>query len=272
MAMKEFTIKRKPFFYDAQIKRYLVQIGAMFAGYQVMSGKRADGQPRFRDIPLLYASSDRTVLHYLSGGNMNTALTVPVFSMALGGLRQKAEARRAPSYTEVKTYQERIPQATYEGNMETETDGSGGTFQTMQVERYMPVPYEMTIDLTLWASNMDEALQVTEQIGQQFNPEMDIQLSNSVLDWTYLTTISFDGDFNYVKSARDLGAGGGEDDYHIVEMSFTTTAHISPPVKVYPAELIEEIHLQMREMDNALVENDFSSQDLIEGFIIRTED
>jgi len=270
--MKEFIIKRKPFFYDAQLKRYLVQIGACFAGYQVMSGKQKDGLPRFRDIPLVMASQDRVVSHYLSGGQMNTVLSVPVFSLEVTGLKQKPESRRAPSHSEVVTYRERLPQGVSEGDMSTNTSGAGGTHDIKQVERYMPVPYDLNIRLSLWASNMDEVFQVTEQLGQQFNDELDIQLSNSPLDWTYLTTLKFAGSFDFTKSVKDIGGGGGNDDYHIVNMEFSTVVNISPPAKVYNAQIIEEIHFNIREQDKALETSDWSSQDLIDGFIIRTAD
>lgn len=269
--MREFKIKKKPFFYDAQIKRYLLQIGACFAGYEVQSGIQKDGNTRFRDVPVVVASMDRVVSHYLSGGQMNTALTVPVFSMEITGLKQNAAMRRNPTYTEVITYNERTPQRHNEGDMSAESVG-GGHSELKQVERYMPVPYDLDIRLSLLASNMDEVLQITEQIGQQFNDNLDIQLSNSPLDWTYLTTLKFDGNFDFTKSVKDIGSGGSADDYHIVNMDFNILVQISPPAKVYNAEVIEEIHVNIRKLDEELSSSDWSSQDLMDGFIIRSDD
>lgn len=269
--MKEFKIKRKPFFYDAQIKRYLSQICAAFAGYTVKTGKQRDGKERDLDIPVILSTYDRVVSYLSSGGNMNVSLSVPCLSVEVAGLRQKPENSRAPYFTDVTSYKERVPQASYEGNMAIESGNDSNSYDSKMVERHMPVAYELKVDVILWASNYDQAFQFVERMGPEFNGGLDVQLSNSILDWTYISILKFDGDFDFRKTVRDMGSGGGEDDWHLVDMSFSIVIHLSPPAKVYSSQAIEEIHTNIRQYNETLAETDWSAQDLIDGFIIRSE-
>ena len=269
--MKEFTIKPKPYYYDAQIKRYLLQIAATaFAGFRVQSGKQRDGKTRFINIPVIMGTYDRVVGYIRSNENYNTAPTVPIFSLEITGMNQDSGRRRAPTFTQTDYYNERVPQKTYESNMGIEQGDTSEDVSSKGIERYMPVPYELKIKLTLWASNMDQAFQVTEQLGTVFNPELDIQVSNSPMDWSYLTVLKFDGNFDFRKTAKDIGSGGGEDDMHLVEMDFTCPVWLNPPVKVFESDAIEEIHVMLKEYDQTV--SDWAAQELIDGFIIKVEE
>lgn len=253
--LKELKVKRKPYFYDSQIKRYLLQIMSVFAGYQIRTGKQRDGEHRYINIPVVYASYSRVVGYLLSGGNNNSVLPLPIMSVEIEGIKQSGELRRNPQH--------------YEKIYVRVKDDSEEKFKLMTVERYMAIPYELTVSVSLWASNEDSIMQVIEQIGVVFNSGLDIQLSNSPLDWTFLSTMEFNGDFRKKRVGTDLGGGTGDDDYYVVDMEFTVPIHLSPPVKYGEGKRIETVHVNILEMNDPI---DFDTMENIENFVIRAED
>jgi hypothetical protein len=67
----------------------------------------------------------------------------------------------------------------------------GGVFpdDLTVVKRAMPVPYNMTVELTINASNTDQLHQILEQLLVLFNPDLQFQKSDAPFDWTKLTKL-----------------------------------------------------------------------------------
>lgn len=256
--MVNYTIRQKPFFSDHQIKRYLLQILACFAGYRVRSGKQRDGKTRMISVPVVFGDNSRVASYHLSGGNENAVAPLPLIAVDLLRLNQSNEYRRAPQHVERMYYVERST---------TGTEGQPGSEigKRWTAERYMPVPYDMGVRVNIWASNNDQGFQVLEQIMSQFNPEMDIQLSNSPMDWIFTTTMKFDGDVNFGRGSADPGAGARDDPYYIYTMDFSLVVHMSSPTKVYEAKLIETIHANIKSLNE---EVDFDTMDDLDSFVI----
>ena len=261
MNVTTYTIKKKPYFYDAQIKRYLVQIASAFAGYQVRTGIVRDGKHRMINVPIVIGDASRVVQYMMAGGNENTVMALPVMAMDVIRYKQRADMRRAPTHVEKLFYFERAQSST-EGVLSTEPGTRVG------VERYMPVPYDMGIRLSLWASNNDQGFQVVEQITSQYNPDLDILLSNSPYDWSFLSYLRFDGDVNMGRAAAGFGEGK-EDAPYIFSMDFSTLVMISPPAKVLDPKPIEEIHLQFKQLNEPI---DFDTMTEIGDMVITAED
>lgn len=256
------AITRKPYFYDRQMARLLVQVMSCFAGYQVRTGKQRDGKHRFIDVPIIYGGYDRVAQWIIAGGSENTVIKLPVMALDIVRWKQSDENRRSPQHVETYYWQQRAKDAN--GDPTTEP----GT--RMQMERYMPVPYDIGLKLTLWTSNQDQGFQICEQIATQFNPEIDIQFSNSPGDWTFISSLKFDGEFIMKRASVSPDAGGGDGpEYHLYEMSFSTVFYLNPPVITYPTEAIEEVHVSFRDMTSA---PDISSMDEIEKIVIRSEE
>jgi hypothetical protein len=114
------------------------------------------------------------------------------------------------------------------------------------VERYMPVPYEVSFELAIWTSNKDTAFQLVEQLGVIFNPEIDIALSNGIADWAFLSTLNFDGDIRIESVQAD---GTNADAFTVHSMSFTTIVWLSAPAKVLDTKNIYEIHVPILDMN-----------------------
>lgn len=61
------------------------------------------------------------------------------------------------------------------------------------VEQHMPVPYLLSIDLFIWASNHQQRYQILEQILTVFDPLVQIQSNDALFDWTKITNVELVG-------------------------------------------------------------------------------
>ncbi len=109
----------------------------------------------------------------------------------------------------------------------------------------MPVPYEMEIELAIWASNYDQLCQLIEQIGSQFNPDLEFAISDAPLDWTSPTRIIHSGAFRIDEYTAEK-----PDTALIARANFNVTVRLSLPARVYDATLIHEIDINIRQLDN----------------------
>jgi len=121
-------------------------------------------------------------------------------------------------------------------------DTDTGAYETTQgnaftVERLMPVPYRMTINLDIWTSNTNQKWQLIEQIAPLFNPALEIQNTDNYLDWTSLSVVELE-DANY--SSRTIPVGT-ENPIDILTMRFGIPIWISSPARVKKLGVVEKI-------------------------------
>ena len=255
------AIYRKPYFGDKQLQRMLVQIMSCFSGYQVLTGTQRDGKSRFRDVPVIYGDMSRVAGYIIGprGDQDNTTGYLPIMALHMNRLTQKSDWRLSPQHREKYNFFERARDP--DGNLLT---GKAGKKKT--VERFMPVPYDMGVSLSMWTSNNDEGYQLLEQITTVFNPDMEIQLSNSPADWTFLTSLIFDGD---VEMEKAVPSGGDTDPLYIFKLNFSTVVWMSPPAKVYDTTYIYEVTVPIKQLEDNL---DFDSMNTLDGLVIRASD
>ena len=233
-------VNRKPFFYDAQIARVLIQVGAKcFGGYQVSSGYQTDGKIRMTDVPVVFSGWSRMTQQMFGGISDNTVIKMPIISYALNSLQRKDSEMRDPRHIQQHVIRTRKRDA--DGNLLINEPG-----ELIVVERFMPVPYEMDLELAVWASNYDQLNQLVEQLGSQFNPDQEIQISDSPSDWTSPTRILHNGNVSYDETTPSERP----DPAMIARMSFIVTTRLSLPVRVYDATLIHEIDVNIRELED----------------------
>lgn len=236
----DVQVARKPFFYDAQIARVLIQVGAKcFAGYSVVSGMQVDGKVRFTDVPLIFSGYSRVVQQLFGGISDNVVMKLPMMSYALNSLQRKDAEIRDPKH--IQQYVIKMRKRDPDGNLLINEPG-----ELIVVERYMPVPYEMDIELVIWASNYDQLQQLVERITSEFNPDQEIQISDSPADWTSPTRILFNGQALY----DEVSPSEKPDPTLIARMSFVVTARLSLPARVYDAALIHNIDVNIRELED----------------------
>ena len=64
------------YFYDAQLRRYLLQFMRIFSGFQVAEGVR-NGTTNYNKVPVRYADMQRMVAHILTKGSENMVNSTP---------------------------------------------------------------------------------------------------------------------------------------------------------------------------------------------------
>lgn len=172
--MTQVSQYERPYYYNNQLRRYLVQFMALFGSFQVQVGHKDDIEPRLIPIHITNASKDRVVAWIKSNQTQNKMIRLPMFSVTLSNMRLSPEMRHGVGVKQRNTH---MP--------------TGGLYpdDITVVERRMPVPYTLSFELAIWASNQDQHYQIIEQITSLFDPVLTIQTSDDVLDHTRLTHV-----------------------------------------------------------------------------------
>jgi len=218
------------FFYDAQIRRFLLQFTRIFSNFQVEYGRADSGDAALIRVPVRYGDWSRlgqTVSQDNSASNMPSA---PIMTFYITGLNYDRPRMQDPYFVSKMQVRQRYYD-TDTGAYET-TQGNAFT-----VERLMPVPYRMTINLDIWTSNTNQKWQLIEQIAPLFNPALEIQNTDNYLDWTSLSVVELE-DANY--SSRTIPVGT-ENPIDILTMRFGIPIWISSPARVKKLGVVEKI-------------------------------
>jgi hypothetical protein len=136
-----------------------------------------------------------------------------------------------------------VRQRRYDSDTETYSTTQGNAFT---IERLMPVPYILTLNLDMWTSNTNQKFQLIEQIVTLFNPSLEIQSTDSYLDWTSLSVVELD---RTTWSSRSIPVGT-EDPIDIFTMSFKLPIWISSPAKVKKLGVVEKIIASVYDSDS----------------------
>ena len=139
-------------FYDGQVRRYLTQLVRMFSGFQY-----ADSKNQKVTVPVMYGDITRQVGSILRDNSENKIPSAPRMGVYVNGLEMDRTRTSDSSYVNKVNIRERAYDAT--GAEYLNTEGKNYT-----VERLMPTPYNLTINVDVRTTNTDQKLQVIEQI------------------------------------------------------------------------------------------------------------
>jgi len=215
---------KETFYYDHQFKRYLIQFCSIFSTIKVQVGWNEDKEPRLINVPIYSGSKDRVVAAIKAENTQNKPIRIPAFSADITGFDLMPERRKG------------VPNHRRNALMPT-----GGLFpdDIKVVEQRMPIPYRLTMELNMWASNKDQQFQIMEQIMMIFDPILQIQISDEVTDWTKITTVELMG----IRPEENLPAGTDRRILRTV-MEFEVPVHISAPAEVHQ-RFIKDIYLRI---------------------------
>lgn len=218
------------FFYDGQIRRFLMQFIRAVSNFEVEFGKDRDGTRVLQRVPVYYGDPSRQAATILRGNSENIMNAVPAMSAYITGLIYEQTRMQDPTFVGKLNLRER------------EYDSVTGTYGTHQgdsytVERLMPVPYKLQLKLDIWTSNTEQKMQIIEQIATLFNPSLEIQSTDNYIDWTSLSYIQLT-DVQW--SSRTVPVGT-EEPVDIATLSFDLPIWISPPAKVKRLGVIQKV-------------------------------
>jgi len=211
------------FFYDKQIRRYLVQIIRVFSNFTVKYGDNT-----LHQIPVMYGDPDRQAATILRQNSENVVQAVPRIAVHITGLQLDRSRLGDPSYVGKMHFRER------DVNGNEYTNGQGRQYT---VERLMPTPFKLTVKVDIWASSTEQKLQIMEQILVLFNPSLELQTTDNYIDWTSLSVLDLT---ELTWSSRSVPVGN-DSPIDIASLTLESPIWISPPVKVKKLGVITNI-------------------------------
>jgi hypothetical protein len=219
------------FFYDEQIRRFLLQFARIFSNFQVEYGQNQAGKnDTLVRVPVRYGDSSRQAQTIIQQNSANELPSTPLMTFYITDFKYNRSMIQEPNFVSTIA----VRQRTYDGATDTYETTQGNAFT---IDRLMPVPFEMTLNLDIWTSNTNEKMQLLEQILVLFNPSLEIQSTDNYIDWTSLSTVYLD---DITWSSRSLPIGT-DNPIDIATLRFKLPMWISSPAKVKKLGVVERI-------------------------------
>jgi len=219
------------YFYDAQIRRFLLQFSRIFSNFQVEYGRNEEGKnDTLVRVPVRYGDSSRQAQTIIQQNSANELPSTPLMTFYITDLKYNRAMIQEPNF--VSTIQ--VRQRTYDSMTDSYETTQGNAFT---IDRLMPVPFELTLKLDMWTSNTNQKMQLLEQILVLFNPSLEIQSTDNYIDWTSLSTVYLD---DVTWSSRQIPVGT-ENPIDIATLTFKLPMWISSPAKVKKLGVVERI-------------------------------
>ena len=217
------------FFYDGQLRRFLVQFMRIVSGIDVEFGKNTQGVKSLQRVPVYYGDQSRQAATILKGNSENTLNAVPAMSVYIDGLNYDQTRMQEPNFVSKMHLRER------------EFDPDTGLYNANQgdsytVERLMPVPYKLSVKLDIWTSNTEQKMQIIEQLAILFNPSLEIQSTDNYIDWASLTYVQLT---EMMWSSRTVPTST-EEPIDVATLTFEMPIWISAPAKVKRVGVIQK--------------------------------
>lgn len=197
-----------------------------------MTGRRESEEPQLMMVPCRMDQRDRLIAHILRNNSENTLLTVPMITVSHPSLEARREDVQSPTHVDTRLVAERgIVDGAY-------TESVGNRYM---VERLMPRPFTMKIQVDIWTSNLDQKHQLMEQILTVIYPAFTIQNSENPLDWSARTDIEVE---DITWTSRSVPVNTEEID--VATINLRMPFWLSPPAKVTHQKIIKQIVTNVR--------------------------
>ena len=238
------------FFYDEQLRRFLLQFARIFSNFDVEYGRNEEGTNHtLVRVPVKYGDWSRQAQTILQNNSASTMTSTPQMTFYITGLDYDRPRMQEPYYISKIN----VRQRTYDEATDSYETTQGNAFT---IDRLMPVPYTLTINLDIWTSNTNQKMQILEQILVLFNPALEIQSTDNYIDWTSLTVC----ELKSTKWSSRTVPVGTDNPIDIATLTFTVPIWISSPAKVKKLGVVERIVANIfdaqGDASNAILDND----------------
>ena len=209
-----------------------MQFTRIFSGFQVEYGNETDGvnKATLLRVPVRYGDASRNAQTIIQDNSRNSLPSTPLMTFYISALDYDRPRMQEPYFVGKM----QVRQRSYDPGTETYETTQGNAFT---IERLMPVPYKMTINLDIWTSNTNQKWQLFEQIVTLFNPALEIQSTDNYIDWTSLTVCELEST-NYTSRTIPVG---GDNPIDIMTLKFNVPIWISSPAKIKKLGVVERI-------------------------------
>lgn len=218
----------RQYYYNKQLKQYIVMFANLFAGLQVQAGKDECGCDQFIEVPIVYGSMDRVVASIGARNTQNMQHTLPMMSCYMTEMAMAPDRLHGVNQVDKRTVLEQ-----------------GGIYPTdiKAMRRVMPIPYDLSFELAIIASNTDQLLQILEQVLILFDYDLQVQRNDAPYDWTKITSVYLEGINN--EENYPLGT-----ERRIINwtLTFRMPAWLSPPAEMRSA-LIQSIAVRFGDLE-----------------------
>ena len=239
------------FFYDNQIRRFLIQFAKIFSNWQVTKGKDPAGNPILIRVPIMYGDSSRQAATIIANNSASNLPSAPLITYYISGLEYNQKWTQDPTFVD----NIQVRQRSYNNETQQYETVQG---QAFTIERLMPVPYTLRISVDFWTTNYNQKLEIIEQLGTLFNPALEIQSTDNFVDWTSLSAVFQDG---LTFSSRTIPVGTGNP-IDVMTWKFYMPIWLSTASKLKKMGVIEKIIASIFQ-GNALT--DIQDDDLLLG-------
>lgn len=239
------------YFYDNQIRRFLLQFAKIFSNHYVTKGKDANGNEIMMRVPIMYGDQSRQAATIIANNSASNLPAAPLITYYISGLEYDQGRLREPSFID----KVQVRQRAYNSETETYEPTQG---QAFTVERLMPAPYTLKITVDFWTTNYQQKLELIEQLGVLFNPALEIQSTDNYLDWTSLTSVAQDG-LTFTSRSIPVGTNNPID---IMTWRFKMPIWISTASKLKKMGVIQKV---IASIFNGNAFEDIKDEDLLLG-------
>jgi hypothetical protein len=239
------------YFYDNQIRRFLIQFAKIFSNWEVTKGKDPAGNPIIVRVPIMYGDSSRQAATIIANNSASNLPSAPLITYYITALEYDQKRTQDPTFVEKVNVRQRA----YNNDTQQYETVQG---QAFTVNRLMPVPYTLRMSVDFWTTNYNQKLELIEQLGTLFNPALEIQSTDNFLDWTSLSVVYQDG---LTFSSRQIPQGTGNP-IDVLTWKFYIPIWITTGAKIKKYGVIQKIIASIFQ-GNAL--EDMQDDDLLLG-------
>jgi hypothetical protein len=246
------------FFYDAQIRRFLLQFTRICSNFQIEYGREANSdQAALLRVPVRYGDASRNAQTIIQENSASSMPSTPLMTFYVSALDYDRPRMQEPYFVSKVN----VRQRTYDQDTETYETTQGNAFT---IERLMPVPYKLGITLDIWTSNTNQKMQLLEQLLTLFNPSLEVQSTDNYIDWTSLSIVELDS----VQWTSRTIPMGTENPIDIATLKFSLPIWISSPAKVKKLGVVERVIASMYDAQGDL-QDAVTNNDLLLGTRIK---